>query len=571
MLITAAALASTPGLTGCGSKAASNPPDAAGTGAAPDGGGARGGSGGTAGASAAGTGGGAGGDVAGGAGGGAGRGGTGGSSAGRGGAGGSAAGTGGAGRGGAGGSSAGTGGSVGTGGASVAFPLVASSNGRYLQDQSGTPVPILGRTAWFLLSRPVADYGDFLTDTLSRGYNAIEVTVMPHDLRGNNPPHNGANDVPFLKRLDGGTWSGSLSYTNASTEAPDFTTPNEAYWSFVDTFLATCESRGVLVFLFPAYIGATAGDEGWGQEILANGPTRMTTYGAFIASRYKSRKNIVWMAGGDMGTGSYPFSQALTDAENGLLTGMKSVSGQSSVHFSAEWASESIGTDQTSFGSLMTLNGTYSWTGKEATQGRRAYGHTPALPSYLLEEPYDEEGPDGNAVNPNATQPVRRFQWWGWLTTIGGYISGNGYVWVFKDTPVSWRSHLGTPGTLDMGRLNAFIRSISWWQLVPSGLSGLKTLVTAGGGSDGDAGYVSAAATPTGTLLVAYVPPAHSGTVTIDMTAMSGANVRARWFNPTTAAYTTIGTYPNTGSQAFTPPGDNGSGNADWVLVLDLQ
>jgi hypothetical protein len=28
-----------------------------------------------------------------------------------------------------------------------------------------------------------------------------------------------------------------------------------------------------------------------------------------------------------------------------------------------------------------------------------------------------EATPDGNGVNPSATQPVRRFQWWGWLST----------------------------------------------------------------------------------------------------------------------------------------------------------
>jgi hypothetical protein len=90
----------------------------------------------------------------------------------------------------------------------------------------------------------------------------------------------------------------------------------------------------------------------------------------------------------------------------------------------------------------MTLNGGYSWSGDVTTQWRRAYGEKPA---FLLEEPYDEEGPDGNRVNPSATQPVRRFQWWGWLSTIGGYISGNGYVWPFQ--PLNWRRHLGTRGT----------------------------------------------------------------------------------------------------------------------------
>jgi hypothetical protein len=47
------------------------------------------------------------------------------------------------------------------------------------------------------------------------------------------------------------------------------------------------------------------------------------------------------------------------------------------------------------------------------------------------------------------------------------------------------------------------------------------------------------------------------------------ASSRARWWNPTNGAFTTIGTYANTGTHAFTPPGDNGTGFDDWVLVLD--
>jgi hypothetical protein len=452
----------------------------------------------------------------------------------------------------------------------VAFPVRISANGRYLQDQNGLPFPILGRTAWFVMSLSAADQGTFIADTVSRGYNAIELHVLDHDPRGNNEPFDGNGNLPFSKRLDGATWSGSL--TIAPDEAPDFTTPNEAYWAFVDTFLSYCESQGVLVFFFPAYVGYAGSNQGWMQEMVANGTTRLQSYGTFVATRYKDQRNLVWMMGGDMGTGSNSFSAAETAVEQALLDGINGVAGKQSIYFSAEWNSNSIATDQSSFGSSMTLNGVYSGSGDVVSHARRAFAHTPVEPAFLLEEPYDEEGSDGNGVNPSATQPVRRFQWWGVLSTIGGYISGNGYVWPFN---TGWQSHLDTQGSRDMARLNAFVRSIPWYNLVPSGLAGMKTLVTAGGGSLGPVptgdDHVGAAATPDGTLLVAYVGPAHTGSFTLDMTAMSGATVRARWFNPTTAAYSSAGSFPNTGTHAFTPPGNNGSGFSDWVLVLDLQ
>ena len=168
-----------------------------------------------------------------------------------------------------------------------------------------------------------------------------------------------------------------MSYENVNSEAPDFTTPNEAYWSFVDSFLAHCESRGILVFLFPAYVGGRGSDQGWMDEIVANGTAKMQTYGAWIATRYKNRKNLVWMMGGDRGTPPNTFNRHRRDIQGALLTGLKSVSGQQSVLVSAEWASESIATDQVALGASMTLNGVYSWSGKVSSHGRRAYHAVP--------------------------------------------------------------------------------------------------------------------------------------------------------------------------------------------------
>jgi hypothetical protein len=427
-----------------------------------------------------------------------------------------------------------------------------------------------------VLSLSPPELQTFLADTVSRGYNAIELHVINHDPRGNHPPFNGNGDLPFVKQLDGRAWSGALLYDHGSaltravvhtrlgSHAPDFSTPNEAYWAYLDAFLAACESQGILVLLFPAYVGYEGGDQGWMREIVANGPTRMQFYGSWLANRYKDQKNLVWMMGGDFGS----FDLAQEEAQRALLLGLMSVASQESTLLSAEWSSETIATDQPSFGGQMTLNGVYSWSGDVNTHGRRAYNRVPTIPAFLLEEPYDQEGPDGNSVNASATQPVRRFQWWGWLSTIGGYVSGNGYVWPFRP---GWQNHLDSAGTSNMQRLNAFIASVPWFELVPSGLNGMPELITAGGGQVSDEDYVAAAASPDGTLLVAYVPPAHAGgALTVNVTVM-GDGIRGRWFDPTNATYQHVPDSPfaNTAPRSFTPPGLNGAGENDWVLVLD--
>lgn len=449
----------------------------------------------------------------------------------------------------------------------LVFPLSPSGNARYLVDSGGSPWLIAGRTIWFITSLSVSDYQSLVDDCVTRGYNTIEFHVINHDPRGNNEPFSGLGDLPFTLKLSGGAWSGSLSYGNINNDAPDFSTPNEVFWLFVDGLLSYCRLKGVLVMMFPAYVGYDA-EQGWMDEMVANGTTKMQAYGAFIATRYKDFVNICWMLGGDRGTGSHGFTQGQIDVEQAMLTGMNSVGSQQSLHFSAEWEQDSIATDQATFGSVMTLNGAYSHTNVTATQGRRAYSFSsPTKPSFLLEEPYDESGPDGLNYNGAATQPVRRFIWWGWLTTIGGAIAGNSYVWQLN---AGWQSHLNTVNTQCMTVLWAFIRSITWHLLVPSGLAGSATIVTAGGGSsDSQTNYVAAAATPDGALMVAYVPPAHTGSVTIAMSIMRGTT-RARWLDPTNGNYTLDSTgLSNSGTHAFTPPGTNSLGDADWALVLD--
>ena len=176
--------------------------------------------------------------------------------------------------------------------AQTTFPLRISDDKRYLVDQRNKPFPILGRTAWFIISQPEKGYQKFVENTLAHGHNAIEFAVITHWPIGNHAPFNGEGELPFLKRLDGSDWDGKLKYNSLILEAPDLTTPNEKYWRFVDKFLAYCEAKGLLVFMFPAYVGYNGEEQGWMKELVANGKDKSMAYGAWIANRYKRQKNI---------------------------------------------------------------------------------------------------------------------------------------------------------------------------------------------------------------------------------------------------------------------------------------
>jgi Putative collagen-binding domain of a collagenase len=97
----------------------------------------------------------------------------------------------------------------------------------------------------------------------------------------------------------------------------------------------------------------------------------------------------------------------------------------------------------------------------------------------------------------------------------------------------------------------------------------MKTLITSGGGVSSNPDYVAAAATPEGTLLVAYLPPAHKGSITVNLAAMGG-KIQASWYDPTSGIFTKIPGSPfaNKGNRQFTSPGKNHDGDGDWVLML---
>ncbi|MCA9152362.1 MAG: DUF4038 domain-containing protein, partial [Planctomycetales bacterium] len=294
------------------------------------------------------------------------------------------------------------------------FPLKLATGGRHLLDANDQPFLIRGRSAWYLISQSREQRQRFLDDTASKGFNAIEIKAITHDKNGFRPRFAGNDTVPFTHNLSSQRWHGA-----AHELAPDFAQTNEPYWDYLDSLLDDAEARGICVLLFPAYVGYDGGEQGWMQEMVANGVERMRNYGAWIAQRYQHRGNLIWMLGGDYSN----FKDDEQAVEAALIAGLKSVPDQTSRFYSAEWHSDSYGSDHPTFGDEVNLNGVYSWENSIAKYARAAYATEPARPAFLLEEPYDEEGPDGSNYNPNATQPVRRFIYWGWLNTMGGYVA----------------------------------------------------------------------------------------------------------------------------------------------------
>jgi hypothetical protein len=448
-------------------------------------------------------------------------------------------------------------------------------NGAVLEYQ-GTPMPRLGRTAWALVTLNVTDRNIFLTDCEDKDYTVIEFGAIWRDERTDGVPYcNAGATLPFTDKLGGGSWTGALTYGNINTDAPDFTTPNTTYWNFVKAIVDECETRGIMVMLFPCYVGFPGTGQGWGPEMVANGSTKIATYAEYVGDLFADNGNIIWMLAGDQGTGGEPFDATELAIQQALHDGIEASNGNSTL-FSAEFRRNSTTKDVAGLASRITANMSYANSDNINNYTREAYDEVDYQVA-MQEGPFDEEGSDGNSVNTDSTQPCRRYDYWSWLSGIGGYTSGNGYVWPFNDTGSAddWDNHLDTQTAQDEARLNAFIKSTIWWTLQPSGLNGMRNLIPAGQGTLTAQDWIAAAAngdSGTASLLLAYCPPGADGTFNVDLRVMSGT-CRLRWFDPTDGTYTLEAEdVANTeASFAVSTPGANNEGTYDdWLLVVDL-
>jgi hypothetical protein len=159
------------------------------------------------------------------------------------------------------------------------LPVKLSLNGRYLVDQNGAPFFLHGDTAWSLLVALNQEESErYLEDRRQRGFTAIIVNLIEHKFTA-HPPNNRNGDGPFLT-------------------SGDFSTPNEAYFRHADWVIKKAEEKGLLVFLFPCYLGYGGGNEGFWKELNANEARKSRDYGRFLGTRYRRFTNIIWVHGG---------------------------------------------------------------------------------------------------------------------------------------------------------------------------------------------------------------------------------------------------------------------------------
>jgi hypothetical protein len=310
------------------------------------------------------------------------------------------------------------------------------------------------------------------------------------------------------------------------------------------------------VFLDPAETGSFL------SVMLDNDSNNCRAYGRFLGARYKDFPNIIWMSGND-------FQSWMTASDDDVVRAVAlGIQDEDTNHLQTTELNYIVSSslDDSNWDSILTLNGTYTYCPTYA-ELLLDYNRPNFLPNFMEEANYEFESLQG----PVTTAPILRQQeYWTMTSGAAGQLYGNHYIWPFSS---GWQNYLDTPGAIEIGYLKTFFDSRSWYELVPDTnetvvVSNRGTFSSTGYVADND--YLTDARTPDGSLVVIYTPIIRQ--FVVDMSQLSGPAV-ARWFDPSSGTYSNIAGSPftNSGTQSFTPPGNNSDGDGGWVLVLETN
>jgi len=107
----------------------------------------------------------------------------------------------------------------------------------------------------------------------------LDVNLSVYGIQGTHGPHNAYGEAPF-------------------TILGDYVRPNEITSHTSIGCLRRAAEKGFLVLLTPSYMGYQGGNQGWYQQMRANGFSRLHAYGRYLGMRYHQLPNIIWMHGG---------------------------------------------------------------------------------------------------------------------------------------------------------------------------------------------------------------------------------------------------------------------------------
>ncbi len=436
----------------------------------------------------------------------------------------------------------------------AAQSLRVSRDGRYFQE-NGRPFFWLGDTAWLLLKKCTREETIAYLDTRRRqGFNVVQIMVL-HD----------------LKNATNAYGAGALIDQDVSkpriTPGDDFRKPEEYdYWDHVDWVVDQAAKRGMFAALVPV----------WGSNVNTGhvSESQALSYAKFLAERFRSKPNIIWLNGGDLKGDLHPevwnaIGETLRANDPNHLIGYHPRGRFSS----SDWFHAKNWLDFNMFQS-----GHRTYEQDNSPEDKHHFGEdnwryvamdralSPAKPT-LDGEPSYENIPHG-LHDPKLPRwndsDVRRYAYWSVFDGAAGFTYGENSVMQFFKTGDSnpaygatfdWRDSITSPGARRLKFLKNLMLSVPYSDRVPA------SEIVANQGERYD--HIAATRGANYAFLYTYT----GRTIEVKLGFIPGRSVHAAWFDPRTGQSIKIGTVANSGITSFDPPGDEKNGN-DWVLLL---
>jgi hypothetical protein len=418
-----------------------------------------------------------------------------------------------------------------------------SDNQRYLL-RNGKPFFWLGDTAWELFHRLNKEQADqYLQHRASQGFTVIQAVVLAEFDGLHTPNANG--DLP-LKR-------------------DDPSKPDEAYFKHVDYIIDRADSYGLVIGLLPTW-----GDKVW-KSTWGKGPEIFTAknakaYGKWLAQRYRNRKNIVWILGGDRNPQNEQQVAIWRQMAAGILEGagkknkpVITFHPQPHPQGSAAWFHKD------SWLSFNMFQNGHCRNTPVYDRIQTAYNMTPVKPVLDGEPLYEDHPVCFNAADlgTSSAYDVRKYAYLDLFAGAFGHTYGCHDIWQFyspyleavNGPHVYWQQAMDLPGAGQMKHVRKLMEANPMTERVPD-----QSLITENNLTPDERIQATRGRD------YAYVYTAAGKPFTVHLGKINGTTLSAGWYDPRTGKYEAAGTTENKGDKLFTPP--SGGYGKDWVLVL---
>lgn len=460
--------------------------------------------------------------------------------------------------------------------------LRVSENGKFLATYNGEAVFLNGDTGWnFAIKFTREEIGSYLKVRKWQKFNAVGIAALFEENKSNV-----YGDQPFGKTGD--KWDPDKILSHEGNNPLDSVAYD--YWDHLDYALDEIEKHEMYAVFVICFNSMIVGDgQGNQRDLIVFDENVAYRYGRWIGNRYRDRKNIIWMMGGDRspiyGEFDYrPVYHAMAEGVADGINGGKERDGQAdnsgilmSFHpqkpnpASSSWFQDA---------EWLSFNSIQACPSEQVSLIQNDLTLKPQKPTWLFEGRYEHYTYAWKAYQ-------MRFQAYHSIMSGGfGHVYGNTYIWQGEK---GWQNHLYDPGAMDMSHLfNFFSGELIWGTFSPFD----KLLSMEDKGHVEDICWFGQDRKAPGSNLIqamrsedkkkAVIYSANGRSFHVDTNFLQGDSAMYFWYDPRTGMWfdpekkeesmqKTFFREPEKLTNAqieFDPPGEPGFDN-DWILLIE--